>query len=268
MSQVSVLLQCWRQHPPQAHSSGASSELDVPVGPPLLHVCSHFQTQPSLGLAEVTQGATGFQIANRATRDCHLLQLPAVWQPAWHSWQHTRAAPAWHQSQGAPSTQRQLGKGAGTGSAEPHSCHPVSTAACPGCTSAPPASISPALPMGAMEDDPWDRLIAGSRVCPALLQRWCQEVPAALWPEGGSVPVLGPARLPGKMTGEAGDQHPNIYPGLQPAVSPHLQRLFSFPKYNLFHRRATCTSASSNGLKSTAIPAAPVGASCPEWEGI
>lgn len=34
------------------------------------------------------------------------------------------------------------------------------------------------------------------------LQKWCQQYLHALWQEGGSVPVLGPARLQGKMAGE------------------------------------------------------------------
>lgn len=111
-----------------------------------------------------------------------------------------------------------------------------------------------------MGDDLWDRLIAGSRVCPALLQRWCQEAPAGPVARGRQCPHAGTSQAAGE------DDRWGRWPALNPpgCLLSSFTEVVLLPKVQLLPQESSCTSASSNGLKSTAIP---LGARCPAWEG-
>lgn len=69
----------------------------------------------------------------------------------------------------SPCAQRQLGKSPGTDSAEPHSRYSVSWWPPLPAQAAPLLPSALPFPQGPVEGDLWDRLIAGSRVCPGLL---------------------------------------------------------------------------------------------------
>lgn len=98
-----------------------------------------------------------------------------------------------------------------------------------------------------MQDDLWDTLIAGSR---GGVSRYLQ----ALWQEGGSVLVLGPARGRWQVSST------QYWSAACPLSS--FTEVELLPKVQSLPQHSTCTSASSNGLKSTAIPVAPLGTKC------
>lgn len=71
-----------------------NSELDIPVGSALLHVCSHFQTLPSLGLAELPKEPVASRLPTEppgtatcySSQPCHSLpgthgSTPGLLQP-------------------------------------------------------------------------------------------------------------------------------------------------------------------------------------------
>lgn len=132
--------------PPQAHSSGASSEQDVSVGPPCL---LSFPKPPGFGVAETPN----FWTATRPTRDCHLSHLPAMGQLLALTMSGSTPGllqPGTSPWQSVPGAQRQLGKGAGPGvlchTAVTVSWGPLLPARLQLC------SHHPALPTGPLED--------------------------------------------------------------------------------------------------------------------
>lgn len=247
----------------RVHSSGASFELDLSVGPPRLSMSaliskhSHLWDYPTSqwfpDCQQTHQGLPPVLVPSCVATVCLALiangSTPGLLQPG----TRPRESPAPRGSWAKVLAQTVLSH--------------IPVTLCPGghcCLPRPLlCSHQPCPPHRTL----WrvtsgtDWLLEAEFALACWLQRWCKGYLQALWQLGGTVLVLGPARLQGKMTGEAGDQHSNIYPGLQPAHSPHLQRLSSFPKVQPLPQESTCTSASSRGLKCTALPVAPLGAS-------
>lgn len=176
----------------------------------------------------------------------------AFWQPALQEGCCSLAR--W--SQGVPCAQWQLGKGPGTASAETgfwslcvpgcSTCVLLVTAAYPRCMSVHP--LPPPLPWPrrttGRASSGTDWLSGADFALDCWLQGW--------WQEEGTGPVLGPAGLQGKMTGEAGASTQIFI--LACSLLPLLIYRDCLPSQKWPTLQVcTCTSTASSGLKSTAI---------------